>query len=129
VIQRVFLKMVLFSMTMLSAPALASGWQDFDPEKFAAAKKENKTIVLDFYADWCPTCKRQAPILESLIQEDKYKDYVAFKVDYDKSQALREELKIPRQSTIIVFKGKKEKGRNIAGTDKETLDSLFAKGL
>ncbi len=32
-------------------------WQAFSPEALARARSEGKTVMVDFSANWCPTCK------------------------------------------------------------------------
>jgi thioredoxin 1 len=123
----------IFSQTMLgvllfSGVALADQWKPFDQEAFAAAKNEGKTVILDVYADWCGTCKKQKPILEGLINQKEYKDFVAFKIDFDKSAELKKALKVTKQSTLIVFKGEKEVARSVGVTDKDDIAALFKKG-
>ena len=43
--------------------------------------------IVDFYADWCGTCKRVAPVLEELAKEYDGK-IIIYKVDTDKQQAV-----------------------------------------
>ena len=50
----------------LSAQSSTAGWQTYDEAEFMMAQGKGKTIVVDVYADWCPTCRAQAPILEQL---------------------------------------------------------------
>ena len=47
----------------------------------------DKPCVIDFYATWCPPCKRVAPILEELAKEYAGKVYF-YKIDVDKEQEL-----------------------------------------
>jgi peroxiredoxin len=40
-----------------------------------------KTVVLNFFASWCNPCKREAPVLERLWQQDRGHDLVVLGVD------------------------------------------------
>lgn len=99
-------------------------WADYTPAAFAMAQEEGKTIVVDVYADWCPTCKAQAPILDELQSEAALADAAFFKVDYDVHKDFLKEHRIPRQSTVLVFNGNDEAARSIAETDRERLRAV-----
>jgi thiol-disulfide isomerase/thioredoxin len=99
----------------------AGGWQAYDAEGFAAAQQAGKTIVVDVHADWCPTCRAQAPILEELRKERAGEKVAFVRVDFDKDKAFLRAHRIPRQSTVLVFKGKREVARSIAETDRTRL--------
>ena len=116
-------------LLLLASSATASQWQAFDEAAFKKAKSEGKTVVLDFYADWCGTCKRQAPILEELLQKDTFSDVLGFKVDYDDSTDRNRAFNVATQSTLIVFKGDEEVGRSVGSTRKDDIKALFEKGL
>jgi peroxiredoxin len=44
-----------------------------------------KTVVLNFFASWCNPCKREAPVLEHLWQEDRGHGLVVLGVDTNDS--------------------------------------------
>lgn len=116
----------------LTIPARAEtggGWQAYDAAAFAAAQAAGKTIVVDVHADWCPTCRAQAPILDDLRKE-RASDKVAFvRVDFDSDKAFLRAHRVPRQSTVLVFKGKREVARSIAETDRTRLRAVVLGAL
>ncbi len=107
------------------SPALAAtGWIDYSPEQFADAQAAGKTILVDVYADWCPTCKKQHPILEELKSDERMQDTLFVRVDFDVHKEFLKNHRIPRQSTILIFEGQKEIDRSIAETDRDRLRSF-----
>ncbi len=46
----------LFAFTMLFQESKIR-WQAFSPEALARAQADGKTVMVDFSANWCPTCK------------------------------------------------------------------------
>ena len=113
----------------LSAQSSAVGWQPYDEAEFMMAQGKGKTIVVDVYADWCPTCRAQAPILEELRKERQSGDTLFVKVNFDDEKAFLREHRIPRQSTVLVFKGKKEVARSIAQTNRSALRGVVLNAL
>ncbi|MEM6584952.1 MAG: thioredoxin domain-containing protein [Pseudomonadota bacterium] len=113
----------------LSAAADTKGWSTYDAANFMMAQKKGKTIVVDVYADWCPTCRAQAPILNELRVEKQSSDVLFVKVNYDEEKDFLRQHRIPRQSTILVFKGMEEVERSIAQTDRSTLRGVVLGAL
>ena len=113
----------------LSAQADTTGWTQYDAAEFMMAQKKGKTIVVDVYADWCPTCRAQAPILEELRQERQSSDVLFVKVNFDDEKAFLRANRIPRQSTVLVFKGMDEVARSIAETNRTRLRSAVLGAL
>ena len=112
---------LFISAMQLSAAADTAGWTRYDASEFMMAQKKGKTIVVDVYADWCPTCRAQAPILEELRTEKQSSDVLFVKVNFDEEKAFLRQHRIPRQSSVLVFKGMEEKARSIAQTDRNAL--------
>ncbi len=113
----------------LSAQSSANGWQTYNAADFTMAQQRGKTIVVDVYADWCPTCRAQAPILEELRTERQSSDVLFVKVNFDENRAFLREHRIPRQSTVLVFKGNREVARSIAETNRTRLRGVVLGAL
>lgn len=109
---------------LATAHAAGGGFATYSARSFEAAQAAGKTIVVDVHADWCPTCKAQAPILSEIAKDSRAKGVVFVQVDFDKDKAFLRAHRIPRQSTILVFKGDREVGRSIAETDRTRLRSF-----
>ena len=112
---------LIVGATQLTAQASAAGWETYNEAEFMMAQKKGKTIVVDVYADWCPTCRAQAPILEELRSERQSDDVLFVKVNFDDEKAFLRANRVPRQSTVLVFKGMDEVARSIAETNRTRL--------
>ena len=92
-----------------------------------------KTVFVDFYTDWCSTCRAQGKIIRDLIASNPaYEQNISFvKVDWDRhaQSKLVSRLNIPRRSTLVVLKGEEELGRIVAGTRKKDIKALMDTAL
>jgi thioredoxin 1 len=114
------------------APFAVSAADDiraFSPAEFSAAQKAGKPILVEIHADWCPTCKAQAPIIGALRKEPKFKDLTVFRVDFDGQKEAVKQFGARPQSTLIVFKGAAEAGRSVGDTNKDSIATLLAKAI
>ena len=121
---KAFLKTVfglIIALFLAVSGAAAFDRQPYSPEAFAAARKTGRAVVLVFHADWCPTCQKQDRSLEKLSSDPALKDLLVLKVDYDNSEDLQRELKVSRQSTLVVVKGTQEIGRKVGITKESEL--------
>lgn len=116
---------IAFSVPALAAPS----WKQYDSTAFAKAQNAGKLIVVDVHAVWCPTCKAQAPTLDALRKEPRFRNAVFFKVDFDKEKAFLRTHRIPRQSTVLVFRGKKETARSVAESRPKELRAAVLAGV
>jgi len=101
----------------------------FDEAAFDKALAEGGPIVVQFHADWCPTCKTQAPIVAQLLAEPRMKTVKLIVVDFDNEKALKKRLRVSTQSTFVVFKAGKEVARSTGQTTREAIESTFSKAL
>lgn len=109
--------------------ALAADTKAFDQKAFDAAQASGKPILIDVSAPWCPVCKVQAPIISKLMRETRFKELVAFNIDFDSQKALLKKFNVQRQSTLIVFRGKQEVGRSTGDTNPVSIEALMAKSI
>jgi thiol-disulfide isomerase/thioredoxin len=117
-----------FGLWMAATVALAAELP-FDKATFEAALAAGKPVVVDFQADWCPTCKAQKPIVQGLLKDPKYLGLTLLVANYDTEKDLKKRLAVSQQSTFVVFKAGKEVARSTGQTDKAALADLFSMAL
>ncbi len=109
--------------------AFAAGPQPFNAQAFADAQKSGKPILVAIHASWCPTCKVQAPILDQLTSDPKFRNLAYFVIDFDSQKDLVQRFGARIQSTLIAFKGDKEQGRSAGDTNRASIAALLNKTL
>jgi thioredoxin 1 len=60
-------------------------------------------VLVDFWATWCPPCRRLSPKVEELAQEYQGRLRVA-KIDVDSNQDLAARYQIQAMPTLLFFK-------------------------
>jgi thiol:disulfide interchange protein len=115
---------VLAAATAQSAPI-----QPFSGRALAAAQAKGLPVLVDAHADWCPTCRAQAPTISALSMDPAYSHLVILKLDYDTQTAEKRALNIRRQSTLIAFAGARETGRSTGVTDPAAIRALASTAL
>ena len=98
----------LFTLMLISIGAQALESQPFDREHFKSLQAKGEVILVDVYASWCSTCKKQQKAIESYVKANPDKKFHILKVDYDKDQATVRALRAPRQGTLLLYKGEKQ---------------------
>ncbi len=115
----------VFAASAISFAADAA--QPFDGKLFQQAQAAGKTILIDVTAPWCPTCRQQRPIVESIEKERP--TLVVYEIDFDSAKPLLETFGVRHQSTLIVFKGANEVGRSVGATDPARIGALVGMGF
>lgn len=67
--------------------------------------KSDKTVLLDFYADWCAPCRMVAPIIEEIANEND--DILVGKINVDKEVNLAKKFNVFSIPTLAVVKNGK----------------------
>ena len=74
-------------------------------ENFEIVKNSEKTVLLDFYADWCGPCRMVAPFVAQIAEE--HPEYLVGKINVDESPELSNEFGVSSIPTLVVMKGGK----------------------
>ena len=90
--------------------------------EYDALLKENRSVFVYFYADWCGPCKMLAPIVESIAEE--VKDVVFVKVNVDTLPDIASRYGIMSIPTLIAFKDGQIAGTSVGFQPKEALMSV-----
>ena len=80
--------------------------------------KSDKTVIVDFYADWCGPCKMIAPILEEIANEN---DIKLCKVNVDNDGELAMGFGIASIPTIFIYKNGEITSRIVGYRTKEEI--------
>ena len=124
------IRTLLAAVSLLIATAsFAAETKSFDQATFEALQAANKPVLVDVYADWCPTCKQQEPLISALIGSPEFKDYTVLRVNFDTQKDVRKTLRVANQSTLIVYRGKREVARSTGDTSKDSIAASLRKGL
>jgi thiol-disulfide isomerase/thioredoxin len=101
----------------------------FNRAQFDAMRSAGKPVAIVFHADWCPTCRAQAPVLRDLAETPALKSLTLYVANFDTEKALKRSLRVTQQSTIVVFKGGKEIARSTGDTQRGRLDALLMQAV
>lgn len=86
--------------------------------------KSDKTVLIDFYADWCGPCRMMGPIVEE-IANTVGENVKVGKVNVDDNQELAVKFGIMSIPTLIIFKNGKPVESLIGVRDKaEIMEKL-----
>ena len=131
--RRHFLITTTALVTIPVAAFASEEWIDYKPGVIQSLLDEGKTVVVDYSAVWCSTCKAQERVLTDLRDMNPaYDEAMVFvRVDWDEygRHAVTTSRKIPRRSTLLVLKGSEELGRIVAGTSVADIEALLDLGL
>lgn len=106
--------------------------QDLPETKSETARKEmslkeyeklvqsDKTILVDFYAEWCAPCKKMKPYLEEIQQEEADKVTV-IRIDADQHPELCKQLKVAGLPVLKIYKNGELKWDQLGYVDKSTV--------
>lgn len=79
-----------------------------------------KPAIIDFYADWCPPCRKLSPLVEEVAREYSGKIDV-YKVNTDKERTLAQNLGITNLPTLLFIPAEGKPQITMGALPKESL--------
>ena len=69
---------------------------------FDSVKTSGKTVLLDFYADWCGPCRMVSPLVDEIAEENP--QYLVGKINVDEEPELAQTFGVFSIPTLVVMK-------------------------
>lgn len=91
--------------------------------QFDELLKGEKTVVCDFYADWCGPCKMLAPVMDAMSEEFSSADFV--KVNIDENMELAARYGIMSIPLVSVFKGGEQIAKSLGYSTKSEMHAFL----
>jgi len=124
-----FVALLTIVAALMPALSLAGPVAKYNKQALEQAQDAGKPIIVFVTASWCPNCRAQQPIVDTLTKDPAFSEAVLFVVDFDSDKQALRDLNVTMQSTLIAFKGKTERKRSTAVTDPEQIRTLFQSAL
>ncbi len=71
-------------------------------ENFEEIKNSEKTVLLDFYADWCGPCRMVSPLVDEIAEENP--QYLVGKINVDDQPELAATFGVNTIPTLVVLR-------------------------
>ena len=84
--------------------------------------EREKTVLIDFFADWCGPCKMLSPIIEQFAKENEKVKVV--KINVDELPDLAVKYGVRSIPTLVVIKNGEEVNRSVGLIDKSEILEL-----
>ena len=85
--------------------------------------KNEKTVLIDFYAVWCGPCQMIAPFIEEIAEENT--EYAVGKIDVDESPELAQAFGVASIPTLVVMKNGEVINKAVGGRSKQQILDLL----
>ena len=92
-------------------------------QNFEEIKKSDKTVLLDFYADWCGPCRMVSPLVDEIAEENP--QYLVGKINVDSEPDLAESFGVSSIPTLVVMKNGKIVNKSVGARPKAQILAML----
>ena len=92
-------------------------------DNFNEVKNSEKTVLLDFYADWCGPCMMVSPVVDEIARENP--QYLVGKINVDNEPELTMEFGVVSIPLLVVMKDGKIVNKAVGARSKEQILALL----
>jgi thioredoxin 1 len=117
--------LLLSAVSTVLVPMPAFARYSFSIAAFNDAAKSGRPVLLEFHADWCPTCRAQEKVVNTLVGKPPYSNVLVLRVLFDSQKDLLKRFQVRQQSTLILFKDGAELARAVGITSTEDIASFL----
>ena len=86
---------------------------------FEEIKNSGRTVLLDFYADWCGPCRMVSPIVDEIAEENP--QYTVGKINIDNETELAQMFGVMSIPTLVVLKDGKVAYKSVGARPKDQI--------
>lgn len=86
---------------------------------FDSVKNSEKTVLLDFYADWCGPCRMVSPLVDEIAEENQ--QYLVGKINVDEEPQLAQAFGVTTIPTLVVMKNGQIVEQSVGARPKERI--------
>lgn len=88
------------------------------------ALKSEQPVLVDFFATWCPPCRKLAPIVEEIAEDYAGRVKVA-KLNIDEARSVAIKYGVSSIPTLILFKNGEPVDRIVGYVPKQDVEKLL----
>ena len=90
---------------------------------FPSLTESEKTVLLDFYADWCGPCRMLSPLVEEIAQENP--QLIVGKINVDDEPELAAAFRVESIPLVVVIKDGKIVNQALGYRSKDQLLAML----
>lgn len=92
-------------------------------DNYNDVKNSDKTVLLDFYADWCGPCRMVSPIVDEIAEENP--DILVGKINVDEQQELAAAFGVMSIPTLVVLRNGEVVAKSMGAKPKAAIMAMI----